>query len=49
MTLAIDPLGASDRYRHVWRTDMAWACSCRQFVLALADRVRVHRELPVMK
>jgi hypothetical protein len=28
---------ASDRYQYVWKTDTAWACSCRQFVLALAD------------
>lgn len=27
----------SDRYQYVWKTDKAWAGTCRQFVLRLTD------------
>ena len=32
----------TDRYQYVWKTDKAWAGTCRQFVLKLADG-GVHR------
>ena len=34
-TLTYDPV--TDRYQYVWKTQKAWAGTCRQFVLKLVD------------
>ena len=39
--LAYDP--ASDLYTYVWKTDKAWAGTCRQLVLSFADGTTVAR------
>jgi hypothetical protein len=39
-SLSYDPI--SDRYTYVWKTDRAWANTCRQLVVALKDG-SIHR------